>query len=70
VELSNFRITFTKDLRLPTLHLHHHSSSSSAATLYMLNYLSAVIKILTTRVEHLQISERSCTVAAQRRCTC
>ena len=53
MELSNFRITFTKDLRLPTLGLHHHSSSSSAAPLYMLNYLSTVINILTTRVEHL-----------------
>jgi len=53
VELSTFRITFTKDLRLPTLGLHHHSSSNSAVPLYMLNYLSAVIKILTTRVEHL-----------------
>ena len=52
MELSTFRITFTKDLRLPTLGLHHHSSSSSAAPLYMLNYLSAVIKILTTRMEH------------------
>jgi len=38
------------------IRLHHHSSSSSAAPLYMLNYLSAVIKILTTRVEHLHQS--------------
>ena len=50
---TNYRITLTKDLRLPTLRRHHHSSSSSAAPLYILNYLSVVIKILTTRVEHL-----------------
>ena len=45
MELSTFRITFTKDLRLPTLGLHHHSSSNSAVPLYMLNYLSAVIRV-------------------------
>jgi hypothetical protein len=47
----------TKDPRLPTLRIHHHCSSNSAARLCMpldmLNLLSIIIKILTTRVEHL-----------------
>ena len=50
---TNNRITFSKDMRLPTLRLHHHRSSNSAAPLYMLHYLDFVIKILTTRVEHI-----------------
>ena len=64
MELSNFPnvqrdINFNKELRHLTLlrHRHHSNCSSSAVmcfrrsatTLYMLNYLSAVIKILTTR---------------------